>query len=316
MKRFILIIATLAMLAGVADAARYSAQREGLNKCVVRVGVGGSFRGSGTVVDNDGYTVILTALHVVDSPGNVFLSDGSTKINAEIIGKDTANDIAVLAAENINSLDVIAAKMLERPARVGESINHTGYGGSRFARTVGYVISCRNNRIAGTCEVISGDSGSPVFIDGKIAGIVTNSTRIADNSRRFFRQTKPAFIGTASIIIMAIMNAKPIIEKIVALYKKWKKVREFFRRRCNPEPEPIITEPEPEPETITPEVKPLPVVIVAPNPLPVSPIVLPPEVKPESSGISPAWIAAGPGGALISILTFLGACALGLIKRS
>lgn len=269
----------------VDQAMRYNAEREGLHKCVVRV-VCGRSAGTGAVVESEHGALILTAAHVVGSATEATISDGTRTVKVHVIHVDTKTDTAIMIARDIEMMDVVAAPMLGRAVRAGEYVQHCGFGGSgKLESTQGKIISIANGRITATGEGVSGDSGSPFFVDGKIAGILTHKTTYSTQSSRGifgrvrYGQSKPAFIGTASMIIMAIMNMKPIIEKIIKIIRAIRAYRQpvlggfIFGRRCNPSPE------------VGPQ-----------EDAPIPPPIPEPEKKKEieDPSISPWWIAAPP----------------------
>jgi len=313
MKKLItsLLLCMLATAAAAQEVVRYQADRSGLHRCVVRVQCGNA-AGTGTIVETNGYDVVITAAHVVSGGDAVTLWDGTRRINGEVIGRDKANDVAVIAARNLDMLDVIAAPLLDRRARQGETVQHCGYARGRLESTKGVVLAANDSRARCTGEAISGDSGSPFFIDGKVAGIVTNKTTYSVPvstglfGRVRYSQPEPAFIGTASLIITAIIYAKPIIMKIIELYKAWR----AFRNRVIPTSPCLPCRPKKD-EAPTPPPAPEP----APTPMP-PPVGSPPPPVVEASGISPWWIAAGPGCMGVAILTFFAACIVGMKPKA
>lgn len=317
MKRTIALVVFLSLLitivlAGRCHAARYPAERNELHKCVVRVTCGSS-AGTGTVfnfvVEGVNRKFIATALHVVGSAKEAKLSDGTKTITAEIVGVDRGHDIAIMMARDLDTLDIVAAPLLTRRAIVGEAVQHCGYGGGKLQATKGRVTSA-SGRLRCTGEGIGGDSGSPIFIDGAVAGILTNRTtyRVPVGRNIFggirYSKPQPAFIGTSSIVVMAIMYAKPMLEKIIKVFRAWRAYRQdafpiFPDARWNrnrlpkPEPKPdIVITPPPIPDEAAP---PLPEKI-APITAP-PPGQAPPPVQVEvTASLSWDWIFVGPIG--------------------
>ena len=82
-------------------------------------GLGGGL-GSGVIYTDDGY--ILTNHHVIDSAGEVTvrLADGDI-LEAEVVGSDELNDIAVLKVER-TGLPAIEIRGEDEPLRVGETV--------------------------------------------------------------------------------------------------------------------------------------------------------------------------------------------------
>lgn len=137
--------------------------------------------GSGFVIDQSG--IIVTNNHVIAEADEVFanFNDG-TKLKAEIVGRDTKTDIAVLRVKPEKPL--VAVRFGDSDAiRVGDWVmaigNPFGLGGSL---SVG-VVSARNRNIdAGPYDnfiqtdaaINRGNSGGPLFnMDGDVVGVNT-----------------------------------------------------------------------------------------------------------------------------------------------
>ncbi|NNF79664.1 MAG: trypsin-like serine protease, partial [Rhizobiales bacterium] len=137
--------------------------------------------GSGFVVDPDG--IVITNNHVIADAEEITVNfaDGS-KLPAELIGRDSKTDIAVLKVKPekpLQSVEFGDSKVL----RVGDWVmaigNPFGLGGSV---TLG-IVSARNRDInAGPYDdfiqtdaaINRGNSGGPLFnMDGKVVGINT-----------------------------------------------------------------------------------------------------------------------------------------------
>ena len=137
--------------------------------------------GSGFVVDPTG--IIVTNNHVIADADEVFanFNDGS-KLKAEIIGRDTKTDIAVLRVKPEKALVSVAFGNSDR-IRVGDWVmaigNPFGLGGSL---SVG-VVSARNrdinagpydNFIQTDAAINRGNSGGPLFnMEGQVVGVNT-----------------------------------------------------------------------------------------------------------------------------------------------
>ncbi len=138
--------------------------------------------GSGFVLTQDGY--IVTNNHVVEDATSVTvkLYDG-TEYDAQIVGADTMNDVALLKidAENLQYVHVGDSDQIE----VGEQVIAIGNPlfELTFTMTVGYVSALdREINIDGTpinmlqtdAAINSGNSGGPLFdMNGNVIGITT-----------------------------------------------------------------------------------------------------------------------------------------------
>jgi len=137
--------------------------------------------GSGFVIDPSG--IIITNNHVIADADEIYANfpDGS-KLKAEIVGKDTKSDIAVLRVKPDKPIKAVAFGDSDK-MRVGDWVmaigNPFGLGGSV---TVG-VVSARNrdinagpydNFIQTDAAINRGNSGGPLFnMDGDVVGINT-----------------------------------------------------------------------------------------------------------------------------------------------
>lgn len=172
--------------------------------------------GSGVILSSDGY--ILTCAHVVDGADTVTVttSDG-TEYDAEVVGSDTADDIAVL---KIDATDLTTAVIGDSDAAsVGETVYADGNPGGTLSGTITEgIVSALNREItvetdsgeAITLNVIQtsaavspGSSGGGLFNDrGELIGVVNAKSS----------DTSDEGLGFAIPINDAISIAKNIIE--------------------------------------------------------------------------------------------------------
>ncbi len=172
--------------------------------------------GSGVILSSDGY--ILTCAHVVDDADTVTVttSDG-TEYDAEAVGSDTADDIAVL---KIDATGLTAAVIGDSDAAsVGETVYADGNPGGTLSGTITEgIVSALNREItvetdsgeAITLNVIQtsaavspGSSGGGLFNDqGELIGVVNAKSS----------DTSDEGLGFAIPINDAISIAKNIIE--------------------------------------------------------------------------------------------------------
>lgn len=138
--------------------------------------------GSGFVMTEDGY--IVTNHHVIDgaSSVSVVFVNGNT-MDAEIIGSDSTNDIALLKveAEGLQAVKLGSSDEL----KVGEQVVAIGnaLGELSFSLTVGYVSGMDRdittdgtviNMIQTDVAINSGNSGGPLFNSrGEVVGITS-----------------------------------------------------------------------------------------------------------------------------------------------
>jgi serine protease Do len=137
--------------------------------------------GSGFVIDPSG--IVITNNHVIADANEVtvIFTDGQ-KLKAEIVGKDTKVDVAVLRVKPDKPLKAVKFGDSDK-ARVGDWVmavgNPFGLGGSVTAG----IVSARNrniesgpydNYIQTDASINKGNSGGPLFnMDGEVIGINT-----------------------------------------------------------------------------------------------------------------------------------------------
>ena len=142
---------------------------------------GANSLGSGFVIDPAG--IIITNNHVIADANEVqvIFTDGR-KLKAEIVGKDSKVDIAVLRVKSDKPLKAVKFADSEK-SRVGDWVlavgNPFGLGGSVTAG----IISARNrnidsgpydNYIQTDASINKGNSGGPLFnMDGDVIGVTT-----------------------------------------------------------------------------------------------------------------------------------------------
>ncbi len=172
--------------------------------------------GSGFILSEDGY--ILTNYHVIESSSSitVTLYDGES-YEAELIGYDQSNDIAVLKVEAEGLVPVVLGHSDD--LLVGEGVVAIGnpLGELTFSLTVGVVSALDRevtldsgvsmDLIQTDCAINSGNSGGALFnLRGEVIGI-TNAKYSSSN------------LGEASIdnigFAIPIDNIKGIVESII-----------------------------------------------------------------------------------------------------
>ena len=137
--------------------------------------------GSGFIIDPSG--IVITNNHVIEGANDVtvILTDG-TKLKAEILGKDTKIDVAVLKVKSDRPLKAVRFGDSDK-MRVGDPVmavgNPFGLGGTVTAG----IVSARNrniesgpydNYIQTDASINKGNSGGPLFdMAGEVIGINT-----------------------------------------------------------------------------------------------------------------------------------------------
>ncbi len=142
----------------------------------------GESAGSGFIISADGYAV--TNYHVVEKASQItVITHGGDSLKAELVGKDEANDVALLKVQG-EDLPFVTLGSSDKMA-VGDMVAAIGnpLGELTSTLTVGY-ISAKDRIVSTDGSVInmlqtdaainSGNSGGPLFnMNGEVVGITT-----------------------------------------------------------------------------------------------------------------------------------------------
>ena len=142
----------------------------------------GAAAGSGFILTADGY--ILTNYHVVESSDSIKVTtyDG-TSYDAQLIGYDESNDIAVLKIDAADLTPVVLGD--SDTLNVGDSVVAIGnpLGELTFTMTAGYISALDReitpdrtpiNMLQTDVAINAGNSGGPLFdMDGNVIGMTT-----------------------------------------------------------------------------------------------------------------------------------------------
>jgi serine protease Do len=137
--------------------------------------------GSGFIIDPAGF--VVTNNHVIADADEitVILNDG-TKLNAELVGKDTKSDLALLRVHTDKPLKAVKFGDSDK-LRLGEWVIAIGNPFSLGGTVTAGIVSARNrdinsgpydNYIQTDAAINRGNSGGPLFnLDGEVIGINT-----------------------------------------------------------------------------------------------------------------------------------------------
>src|SRR6266478_4794298 len=137
--------------------------------------------GSGFIVDAAG--VVITNNHVIADADEitVILTDG-TRLKAEVVGKDTKTDLAVLRVKPTKPLKAVKFGDSDK-LRLGEWVIAIGNPFSLGGSVTAGIVSARNrdinsgpydNYIQTDAAINRGNSGGPLFnLDGEVVGVNT-----------------------------------------------------------------------------------------------------------------------------------------------
>jgi S1-C subfamily serine protease len=175
--------------------------------------------GTGMVLTSDG--TVLTNNHVIQGATSITVTDETTgkQYEAEVVGSDATNDVAVLKLEDASGLSTVTLDDDGEPA-TGDTVTDVGNaeGTGNLVAAEGTVtatdqdIQVQSESGTGTesltglieisADIVSGDSGGPVVdSEGEVVGMATAASS-----------------GTADVTGYAIpiTTAKTIAEKILA----------------------------------------------------------------------------------------------------
>ena len=137
--------------------------------------------GSGFVIDPSG--LVVTNNHVISDADevNVILNDG-TRLKAEVIGRDTKIDLALLRVKSDKPLKAVQFGDSDK-LRIGEWVIAIGNPFSLGGTVTAGIVSARNrdinsgpydNYIQTDAAINRGNSGGPLFnLDGEVVGVNT-----------------------------------------------------------------------------------------------------------------------------------------------
>jgi serine protease Do len=137
--------------------------------------------GSGFIIDASG--IVVTNNHVISDADevNVILNDG-TKLKAEVLGRDTKVDLAVLKVKPNKPLKAVSFGDSDK-LRLGEWVIAIGNPFSLGGTVTAGIISARNrdinsgpydNYIQTDASINRGNSGGPLFnLEGQVIGVNT-----------------------------------------------------------------------------------------------------------------------------------------------
>lgn len=172
--------------------------------------------GSGFIISNDGY--ILTNYHVIEDSDSISVSlYNGTAYEAQLIGYDESNDIAVLKVEADNLIPVILGN--SDLLNVGDSVVAIGnpLGELTFSLTAG-TVSAKDRKVTLSaavtmdliqtdCAINSGNSGGALFnLYGEVVGIT--------NAKYSGSSASQASIDNIGFAI-PINNVMHIVESII-----------------------------------------------------------------------------------------------------
>jgi serine protease Do len=137
--------------------------------------------GSGFIIDTSG--LVVTNNHVIADADeiNVILNDG-TKLPAELVGKDSKSDLALLRVHSDKPLKAVKFGVSDK-LRLGEWVVAIGNPFSLGGTVTAGIVSARNrdinsgpydNYIQTDAAINRGNSGGPLFnLDGEVVGVNT-----------------------------------------------------------------------------------------------------------------------------------------------
>lgn len=132
--------------------------------------------GSGNYFRHKGHLFIITAAHVVDSGEYIAIQERGPNIEfARVLYIDPSNDIAVLTTENQLKYTKPIHYHIDNKLEYAEPICYVGApAGTAFYPSQGLAVEKRGNFILTNIFAWPGSSGSVVFSDDGIVGVVSS----------------------------------------------------------------------------------------------------------------------------------------------
>ncbi len=145
------------------------------HKAVVKISVPGG-AGSGVMVQHDhGGALVVTAAHVIETGGPVTLTSATTgnSFPCSVWYRNLANDLAIVYARTAHAN--VTVPLTDKLPTKGSTIEIVGFGGPRGELrhfTGPYLRPYMHGGFQVDAHVISGDSGSPMMLNGMLCGVV------------------------------------------------------------------------------------------------------------------------------------------------
>ncbi|MDR1499260.1 MAG: trypsin-like peptidase domain-containing protein [Rickettsiales bacterium] len=134
--------------------------------------------GSGFIISEDGY--IVTNSHVVADADKIFINHGNDKYQAELVGEDSFQDVALLKITTKDKLPFVKLNTNVTP-KLGEKVIVVGNPYNLGISVSSGIVSAVNRNIKGTkysnliqtdASINKGNSGGPMFnAQGDVVGI-------------------------------------------------------------------------------------------------------------------------------------------------
>lgn len=139
------------------------------HEAVVKISVGNAGGSGVCVATNSTDTLVaLTNWHVVEPHRQATIIAGNAKVNANVIWANEQMDVAILLVKGYQASKSVPLAPAN-PSQ-GESIEVVGFGGGVFRHFLGKVLSV-TDQIKLDTHLISGDSGSPMFLGDALVGV-------------------------------------------------------------------------------------------------------------------------------------------------
>lgn len=265
------------------------------HRSVVRVEtpVGNGSRSCGTgslVFAADGRGYVLTAAHVVPADAvEIAWADGR-RTPGRVWGRDTAADVAIIGTASIPDSARVVPIAVDESVAYGSAAEMCGYGAPRgnLRHWLAAVTGGTAERITTDGTVVNGDSGGPVFVGGRVTGVILGSP--SGNS-----QAGPNGIPIGYALMQPAVAAGPgPIRRLLCRVLGAEPRREYYAAQtwmpsqcpsCQPpgqyvEPYPTLPPITPEPPTDVPPAEPPPVTPPPVTPGTPTPAEPPPPVQP------------------------------------
>lgn len=134
--------------------------------------------GTGSLVfAADGRGYVLTAAHVVPSDVVEIVWTDGRRAPGRVWGRDAAADVAIVGTASVPDSARVVPIAADVSVAYGSAVEMCGYGAPRgnLRHWAAAVTNGTEDRLTTDAAVVNGDSGGPVFLGGRVTGVILGS---------------------------------------------------------------------------------------------------------------------------------------------
>ena len=163
-------------------------------------GSNGTAAGSGALIWSDGKRgLVLTADHILRSDDRPVACHWPAGVRFGRVGaRDPANDLAIIELDEVPKDAWVCPVEIDRETKPGDKLQFATYGaGQKVIRIFSGTFKAhdQHDRIVANVYGVPGDSGGPVFHDGRIVGVTVG----AGNDRSLQAYAGGMFVATPTV---------------------------------------------------------------------------------------------------------------------